>query len=83
MLNINNHLFPFIGVFITTSGIIFKMGQQSHHLDIISFKVHAQEKKEEFNNSKMCQIHSDVTLLKNDIKYIKSHIENIEKYIKK
>jgi hypothetical protein len=83
MLNISNHLFPFIATTISVSALIFKMGQQSQQLDIISFKVHAQEKREEYNNNKMCEIHNDVTLLKNDIKYIKSHIQNIENYIKR
>ena len=83
MLNISNHLFPFIVTTISVSGLIFKMGQQSQQLDIISFKVYAQEKREEYNNKKMCEIHNDVTLLKNDIKYIKSHIQNIENYIKR
>jgi peptidoglycan hydrolase CwlO-like protein len=80
---INNNIFPLIGTTISLSAIIFKMGQQSQQLDTITFKVHAQEKKEEYYNSKMCEIHNDVTLLKNDIKYIKSHIQNIENYIKR
>ena len=80
MLNINNHLFPFIGATISVGGLIFKMGEQSQKLNIISLKVEAQEKKEEYNNKKMCEIHNDVTLLKHDIKYIKSHIQN---YIKR
>jgi len=45
MLNISNHLFPFIATTISVSGLIFKMGQQSQQLDIISFKVYAQEKR--------------------------------------
>ena len=80
---INNNIFPFIGASISISALIFKMGEQSQNLDSITFKVHAQEKKEEYNNGKMCQIHSDVTLLKNNIKYIKNHIDNIENYIKR
>jgi len=82
-MNFTNQFLPLIGATISMGGIIFKMGQQSQQLEIVSFKVHAQEEKSNYTNKTMCEIHSDVTLLKNDIKYIKSHVNDIKAYINK
>jgi hypothetical protein len=71
-------LLPFIGTTITIGGLIFKGGQMSEKLEVIGWKVEAQEKKNLFNNEKICEIHSDVTILKNDIAYIKEDLHEMK-----
>ena len=71
-------LLPFIGATITIGGLIFKGGQLSEKLEIVGFKVEAQEKKNAFNNEKICEIHSDVSILKNDIAYMKEDLHDIK-----
>ena len=76
-------LAPIIGGCTTIGTMIFQMGKQSEKLDFIGFKVEAQEKKYDFNNDKVCDIHGNVNVLKNDISNIKEDIKDIKKYIKK
>ena len=74
---------PLIAGITTISGIIFQVGKQSEKLDIINFKVEAHEKKYEFNNEKICDIHGNINILKNDIENIKEDIDDIKSYIKR
>ena len=62
--------------------MIFQIGKQSEKLEFIGLKVEAQEKKYEFNTTKICDIHGDMNLLKNDISNIKEDIQEIKTYIK-
>lgn len=73
-----SQLIPFVGTTITIAGIVFKGGQLSEKLEIVGFKVEAQEKKNVFNNEKICEIHSDVSILKNDIAYMKEDLHEIK-----
>jgi hypothetical protein len=76
-------LAPIIGGCFTIGTMIFQMGKQSQNLDTICMRVEAQEKKYEFNNDKVCDIHGNVNVLKNDISNIKEDIKDIKKYIEK
>ena len=73
---------PIIAGCTTIGGMIFEIGKQSEKLDFIGLKVQAQEKKYEFNNGKICEIHGDINILKNDISNIKEDIHDIKSYIK-
>lgn len=73
-----SQLIPFVGTTITIAGIVFKGGQLSEKLEIVGLKVEAQEKKNVFNNEKICEIHSDVSILKNDIAYMREDLHNIK-----
>ena len=75
-------LAPIIAGCTTIGGMIFQIGKQSEKLEFIGLKVEAQEKKYEFNTSKLCEIHGDMNLLKNDISNIKEDIQEIKTYIK-
>ena len=75
-------LAPIIAGCTTIGGIIFQIGKQSEKLEFIGMKVEAQEKKYEFNTSKLCDIHGDMNVLKNDISNIKEDIQDIKTYIK-
>ena len=76
------HVAPILAACVTTGGIVFQIGKQSERLEIIGLKVEAQEKKYEFNNRKICDIHGDMNLLKNDISNIKEDIQEIKTYIR-
>lgn len=73
---------PIIAGCTTFCGIIFQMGKQSEKLEFIGLKVEAQEKKDNFNNAKVCEIHGDMNILKNDISNIKEDVKDIKTYIK-
>ena len=73
-----SQLMPFVGTTITIAGIVFKGGQLSEKLEIVGLKVEAQEKKNIFNNEKIYEIHSDVSILKNDIGYMKEDLHEIK-----
>jgi len=75
-------LAPIIGAFVTTGGILFQIGKQSEKLDTIGIKVEAQEKKDMFNNEKICEIYNKVNILQNDISNIKEDINEIKSYIR-
>ena len=75
-------LAPIIGAFVTTGGILFQIGKQSEKLDTIGVKVEAQEKKDIFNNEKICEIYNKVNILQNDISNIKEDINEIKSYIR-
>ena len=75
-------LAPIIGCSATISGVIFQIGKQSEKLDGINFKVEAQEKKQTFDNQKICEIHETVTTLKNDISYIRGEVHEIKQSLK-
>ena len=53
-------IFPLIGATISMGGIIFQTGKHADKLDILWSKVEAQEKKEEYMNSTLYEIKSDI-----------------------
>ena len=73
---------PIIAACSTFGAIIFQIGKQSEKLEFIGLKVEAQEKKYNFNNAKVCEIHGDMNILKNDISNIKENVKDIKTYIK-
>ena len=75
-------LAPIIGAFVTTGGILFQIGKQAEKLDTIGIKVEAQEKKDIFNNEKICEIYNKVNILQNDVSNIKEDINEIKSYIR-
>ena len=76
------HVAPILAACVTTGGIVFQIGKQSERLEIIGLKVEAQEKKDFSNNQKICDIHNNVNLLKNDLSNIKADINDIKTYIR-
>jgi hypothetical protein len=79
-MNIGIHqIIPFAGGIISIGGIIFKMGQQSEKLDVLTNTVHAQETKVSSNFNIINEIHNDISILKNDISYIKEDLHHIKK----
>lgn len=75
-------LAPIIGAFMTTGGLIFQVGKQAEKLDSLGLKVEAQEKKDIFNNEKICEIYNKINILQNDVSNIKEDINEIKSYIR-
>ena len=73
---------PVIAAGATLGSMIFQMGKHADKLETLTVKVHAQEKKEEYYNSKLNEIHMIVNTLKNDMSYIKEDIHEIKGKIK-
>jgi len=71
-------MLPFIGGCISIGGIIFQTGKHADRLDFLWTKVHAQEKKEEFNNKTLYEIKGDIKTLAHDICAIKEDIHEIK-----
>tara|TARA_Y100000022_G_C13127709_1_gene318874 strand:+ start:25 stop:273 length:249 start_codon:yes stop_codon:yes gene_type:complete len=69
---------PFVGATVSIGGIIFQMGKHADRLDFLWAKVEAQEKKEEYMNSTLYEIKSDIKTLKHDIDNIKGDISEIK-----
>jgi len=69
---------PLMGGLISVGGLIFKMGQHAEKLDVLDLKVYAQEKKVELNNNVMNDIHKELSILRNDISYMKEDIHEIK-----
>jgi hypothetical protein len=71
-------ILPFIGATVSIGGIIFQTGKHADKLEFLWTKVEAQEKKEEFMNSTLYEIKSDIKTLKHDIDNIKTDICEIK-----
>ena len=53
---------------MTTGGLVFQVGKRSERLGLTRFKkVEAQEKKDIFNNEKICEIYNKINILQNDV----------------
>lgn len=71
---------PFIGGIVSVGGIIFQTGKHAEKIDFLWGVVHAQEKKEEYNNATLYEIKSDVKTLSHDITAIKGDIHEIKNW---
>ena len=75
-------LAPIIAACMTTGGIIFQIGKQSEKVEVMGFKVEAQEKNYSLNNDKVCEIYNKLNVLQNDVTNIKEDITEIKSYIR-
>jgi len=73
---------PIIAACVTTGGIIFQIGKQSEKVEVMGFKVEAQEKNYSLNNDKVCEIYNKLNVLQNDVTNIKEDITEIKSYIR-
>lgn len=69
---------PLIGGCVSIGGIIFQTGKHAEKIDFLCGKVHAQEKKEEYNNKTLYEIKGDLKTLTHDISAIKEDIHEIK-----
>ena len=76
-------ILPFVGATLSISAIIFQTGKHAEKIDFLCSKVEAQEKKEEYMNTTLYEINSDLKTLQYDIKAIKNGISEIKDSWKK
>ena len=76
-------IMPLIGGCVSVGGIIFQMGKHADRLDFLWGKVEALEKKEEYMNSTLYEMKSDLKTLTHDINSIKEDICEIKDCWKK
>jgi len=76
-------ILPLVGGCISIGGIIFQTGKHAEKIDFLWGIVHAQEKKEEYNNKTLYEIKSDIKTLGHDISTIKEDIHEIKDCWKK
>lgn len=76
-------IIPFVGATLSISAIIFQTGKHAEKIDFLCSKVEAQEKKEEYMNTTLYEIKSDLKTLQYDIKAIKNGISEIKDSWKK
>ena len=76
-------ILPLVGGCISIGGIIFQTGKHAEKIDFLWGIVHAQEKKEEYNNKTLYEIKSDIKTLTHDINAIKEDIHEIKDCWKK
>ena len=69
---------PLIGGCVSIGGIIFQTGKHADKLEFLWTKVEAQEKKEEYMNSTLYEIKSDIKTLTHDMTSIKEDICEIK-----
>lgn len=75
-------LAPILAACMTTGGVIFQIGKHAEKLELISLKVEAQEKKEEYYNQSINQLLGSMNILKNDVGNIKEDIKEIKDYMR-
>jgi hypothetical protein len=75
-------LAPILAACVTTGGVIFQIGKHAEKLELISLKVEAQEKKEEYYNQSINQLLGSMNILKNDVGNIKEDIKEIKDYMR-
>ena len=75
-------LAPILAACMTTGAVIFQIGKHAEKLEIISLKVEAQEKKEEYYNQSINQLLGSMNILKNDVGNIKDDIKEIKDYMR-
>ena len=75
-------LAPILAACMTTVGVIFQIGKHAEKLELISLKVEAQEKKEEYYNQSINQLLGSMNILKNDVGNIKEDIKEIKDYMR-
>ena len=75
-------LAPILAACMTTGGVIFQIGKHEEKLELISLKVDAQEKKEDYYNKSINQLLGTMNVLKNDVSHIKDDIKEIKDYMR-
>ena len=75
-------LAPLFGAFVTTGGIIFHIGSHSEKLGSLGLKVDALERKDEYNNKILSDIHAKMCVFDERFKDIDQRFNNVESELK-
>ena len=78
-----SQLAPIIGAMATVSGIIFQIGTHSEKLGSLGLKVEALNKKDEYNNKLLYDIHGKMCVFEEKFKEIEEDLKEIKLCVKK
>ena len=73
-----SQLAPIIGAMATVSGIIFQIGTHSEKLGSLGLKVEALNKKDEYNNKLLYDIHGKMCVFEEKFKEIEEDLKEIK-----
>ena len=81
-MNVSYYLLIFDKYGADTLNSIFKMGEHTEKIHVLSSTVEAQEKRIDINHNIINEIHNDISILKTDISYMKNDIHEIKNKLK-
>ena len=82
-MNINiTTIAPLVGTIATAGGIIFHIGSHSEKLGSLGLKVNALERKDEYNNKILSDIHAKMCVFDERFKEIDQRFNNVENELK-
>ena len=76
------HVAPMVATMATAGGLIFQIGTHSEKLGSLGLKVEALEKKEEYNNKLLYDIHGKMCVFEEKFKEIDQRFNNVESELK-
>ena len=77
-----NQLAPIVATIATAGGLIFQIGKHSEKLNVLGLEVKALEKKEEYNNKLLYDIHGKVCKFEGKFNDIEKELKEIKDYVK-
>ena len=75
-------LAPMVATLATAGGLIFQIGTHSEKLGSLGLKVDALEKKEEYNNKLLYDIHGKMCVFEEKFNEIDGRFNNVESELK-
>lgn len=75
-------LAPLVGTLVTAGGVIFHVGSHSEKLGSLGLKVDALERKDEYNNKILSDIHAKMCVFDERFKEIDQRFNNVESELK-
>ena len=72
---------PIVATMATAGGLIFQIGSHSEKLASMGLKVEALEKKEEYNNKLLFDIHGKMCVFEEKFKDIEDDLKEIKKCV--
>ena len=75
-------LAPWVGTLVSAGGVIFHIGSHSEKLGSLGLKVDALERKDEYNNKILSDIHAKMCVFDERFKEIDQRFNNVESELK-
>ena len=75
------NLAPVVATMATAGGLIFQIGKHSEKLGSLGLNVEALEKKEEYNNKLLYEIHGKMCVFEEKFKDIEDDLKEIKKCV--
>tara|TARA_B110000483_G_C17866641_1_gene416278 strand:+ start:330 stop:605 length:276 start_codon:yes stop_codon:yes gene_type:complete len=73
-----NQLAPIVATMATAGGLIFQIGKHSEKLNVLGLEVQALEKKDEYSNKLLYDIHGKICKFESKFNDIDDRFKNID-----